>query len=343
MPDARAANRQSTADGCRHFADKGIDRQLHELGWKAYDTVIGAANGATNRVFTSPTVGQVLGGAIDIMLRWQRLNAAVAGAFFAALWPAVGLPSATEVEAIRGEMRSMREELRDAVAERDSKDDFASELHVAVRESIVSQQSDEKLAAARKTNGHTASLIDPASVPAAKKSSVYQFSVWSGWPGADPMELAKMSAINEIASLWMEGTMRTLDAFRTGFGATMDDPPPATRSRVIYESGLVRLRHYEARGTANKHRVPLLLIYSLIKRPFILDLQPGRSVVEYLVKQGFDVYLIDWIPPAFGRQAITASTTTSTSTSPTPSAPFRFMPASNRFRSSATASAPCSA
>jgi len=105
-----------------------------------------------------------------------------------------------------------------------------------------------------------------------------------------------MSAINEIASLWMEGTMRTLDAFRTGFGATMDDPPPATRSRIIYESGLVRLRHYRARGE-NQKRVPLLLIYSLIKRPFILDLQPGRSVVEYLVKQGFDVYLIDWIPP----------------------------------------------
>src|SRR5271167_2943302 len=48
---------------------------------------IAAANNATNRVFTSPTAGQVLGGAIDIMLRWQRLNAAVAGAFFAALWP----------------------------------------------------------------------------------------------------------------------------------------------------------------------------------------------------------------------------------------------------------------
>jgi polyhydroxyalkanoate synthase subunit PhaC len=106
-----------------------------------------------------------------------------------------------------------------------------------------------------------------------------------------------MSAINEIASLWMEGTIRTLDAFRSGFGATMDDPPPATRSRVIYESGLVRLRHYEARGAGAKHRVPLLLIYSLIKRPFILDLQPGRSVIEFLVRQGFDVYLIDWIPP----------------------------------------------
>jgi poly[(R)-3-hydroxyalkanoate] polymerase subunit PhaC len=105
-----------------------------------------------------------------------------------------------------------------------------------------------------------------------------------------------MSAINDIASLWMEGTLRTLDAFRSGFGVPMDDPPPATHSRVIYESGLVRLRHYEARTTERK-RIPLLLIYSLIKRPFILDLQPGRSVVEYLVKQGFDVYLIDWIPP----------------------------------------------
>src|SRR6202046_2638301 len=170
-----------------NIADKGIDRQLHELGWKAYDTVIGAANNATNRVFTSPAVSQVLGGAIDIMLRWQRLNAAVAGAFFSALWPAVGLPSSTEVEGLRSDVRAMREELRDPVAERDSKEDFASELHIAVRESIVNQQADEKLVA-RATEGNPATEIDPASIPVVKKTSVYQFSVWSGWPGADPME-----------------------------------------------------------------------------------------------------------------------------------------------------------
>jgi hypothetical protein len=103
-----------------NIAGAGIDRQLHELGWKAYDTVIGAANNTTNRVFTSPAIGQVLGGAIDMMLRYQRFNAALAGAFFSALWPAVGLPSATEVEAIRGEVRAMRDEIRDAVAERAS-------------------------------------------------------------------------------------------------------------------------------------------------------------------------------------------------------------------------------
>jgi len=165
------------------IAGKRIDRQLHELGWKAYDTVVGAANNTTNRVFTSPAVGQVLGGAIDIMLRYQLFNAALAGAFFSALWPAVGLPSATEVEAIRGEVRAMRDEIRDAVAERESKETFASELHIAVRESIVNQQADEK--SDRQTNGHAHAAVT------AKKSSVYQFSVWSGWPGADPMELSE--------------------------------------------------------------------------------------------------------------------------------------------------------
>ena len=187
MPEPPTAKVKRMVAG---IADKGIDRQLHEIGWKAYDTVVGASNNATNRILTSPAVGQVLGGAIDAMLRWQRFNAAVAGAFFAALWPAVGLPSATEVEAIRSDVRSMREELRDAIAERDSKEDFASELHVAIRESIVSQRADDK-SATQKTNGHTPAAVDPASIPPAKKTSVYQFSVWSGWPGADPMELGE--------------------------------------------------------------------------------------------------------------------------------------------------------
>jgi hypothetical protein len=164
------------------IADSGIDRQLYEFGWKAYDTVVGVANNATNRMLASPAVGNVLGGAIDIMLRYQRFNAAVAGAFFAALWPAVGLPSATEVEAIRGEVRSMREELRDAVADRDSRDDFASELHIAVRESIVNQKAVEK-----SRNGHPVALVEPG-LAEPRKASVYQFSVWSGWPGEDPTE-----------------------------------------------------------------------------------------------------------------------------------------------------------
>ena len=162
-----------------NITDKGIDRQIHELGWKAYDTVIGAANSATNRVFTSPTVGNVLGGAIDIVLRYQRFNAAVAGAFFSALWPAVGLPSASEVESLRSDVRAMREDLRDAVADRDTRDDFAKDLHLAIRDSIISPLAVKQAAARESNHVHV------------ERPGVYQFTVWSGWPGANPVELGE--------------------------------------------------------------------------------------------------------------------------------------------------------
>jgi polyhydroxyalkanoate synthase len=40
--------------------------------------------------------------------------------------------------------------------------------------------------------------------------------------------------------------------------------------------------------------VPVLLVYALILRPYILDLLPGNSLVEHLLGEGFDVYLLDW-------------------------------------------------
>ena len=43
--------------------------------------------------------------------------------------------------------------------------------------------------------------------------------------------------------------------------------------------------------------VPLLLVYSLINRPYIFDLAKGRSLIEFLCDQGFDVYLLDWSDP----------------------------------------------
>jgi polyhydroxyalkanoate synthase len=40
--------------------------------------------------------------------------------------------------------------------------------------------------------------------------------------------------------------------------------------------------------------VPLLIVSPLVNRPYMVDLQPGRSLVEGLLRQGLDVYLIDW-------------------------------------------------
>jgi len=46
-----------------------------------------------------------------------------------------------------------------------------------------------------------------------------------------------------------------------------------------------------------RHPVPLLLVFALMNRPYILDLRPGHSFVEFMVKSGYDVYLLDWGSP----------------------------------------------
>ena len=105
-----------------------------------------------------------------------------------------------------------------------------------------------------------------------------------------------MSLFNDIASYWMEGALRTFDAMGRGFGSQIEsDPAPVTPYEVIYQAGMVSLRHYKPE--VRLHATPVVIVYALIKRPFILDLQPDKSVVRSLLSQGFEVYLIDWIPP----------------------------------------------
>jgi polyhydroxyalkanoate synthase subunit PhaC len=53
-------------------------------------------------------------------------------------------------------------------------------------------------------------------------------------------------------------------------------------------------RYHPDRPVERRHRVPLLLVYALINKPYIFDLRPGRSFVEFMLGQGFDVYLLDW-------------------------------------------------
>lgn len=51
---------------------------------------------------------------------------------------------------------------------------------------------------------------------------------------------------------------------------------------------------YRYRSSQRTNAVPLLLVFALINRPEIFDLKPGGSLVEYLLEDGFDVFLLDW-------------------------------------------------
>jgi polyhydroxyalkanoate synthase subunit PhaC len=111
-----------------------------------------------------------------------------------------------------------------------------------------------------------------------------------------PIRRNIMPLLSEVAGFWMEGAMRMLEAFGQGYGSPEADPPPTTPYQVIFEGGMLRLRHYQP--PERRHQTPILIVYALIKRPFILDLQPGKSVIESLLRQGFEVYMTDWLPPA---------------------------------------------
>jgi polyhydroxyalkanoate synthase len=69
-----------------------------------------------------------------------------------------------------------------------------------------------------------------------------------------------------------------------------------TEYEVIKETGLFRLLHYKS----NKERVykyPLIIVYALINKSYILDLQPNKSWIKNILDQGINVYLVDWKSP----------------------------------------------
>ena len=72
-----------------------------------------------------------------------------------------------------------------------------------------------------------------------------------------------------------------------------EPPVGSTPKDVIYSRGTLRLYHYRP-VTDEVYRVPVVFVMSLVSKPWILDLTPGQSFIEYMVRQGFDVFMVDW-------------------------------------------------
>lgn len=71
-----------------------------------------------------------------------------------------------------------------------------------------------------------------------------------------------------------------------------------TPADVVHAENKWRLLRYRARPAGRAHRTPVLLVPSLINRHYVLDLVPGKSFAEFMVKQGHDVFVIDWGTPS---------------------------------------------
>ena len=79
-------------------------------------------------------------------------------------------------------------------------------------------------------------------------------------------------------------------------GVTLRDPVHQEDKLVLYR--------YRPRA-AELHPVPLLIVYALVNRPYMMDLQEDRSMIRGLLDAGLDVYLIDWGYPDAGDRHLT--------------------------------------
>jgi polyhydroxyalkanoate synthase len=72
-----------------------------------------------------------------------------------------------------------------------------------------------------------------------------------------------------------------------------DAPVGVTPRQLVWRKNKAQLYRY-LRETPPRYRTPVFLVLPLINRAYILDLRPGASLVEHLLQQGFDVFLLDW-------------------------------------------------
>jgi len=81
-----------------------------------------------------------------------------------------------------------------------------------------------------------------------------------------------------------------MDAFEVGRNMAM------TEGQVIWQNNILQLIQY-APLTEKVHAKPLLMIPPWINKYYVLDLNPKKSLMKWLVEQGYTVFIISWVNP----------------------------------------------
>lgn len=97
---------------------------------------------------------------------------------------------------------------------------------------------------------------------------------------------------SDIASAAMENLTK-LDRFNELLNTKA--PIALTPKRCVWSLNKAKLYRYTPVVPEDQLKpVPLLLVFAIMNRPYVLDLRPGHSFVEYMLRQGYDIYLLDW-------------------------------------------------
>ncbi len=96
------------------------------------------------------------------------------------------------------------------------------------------------------------------------------------------------------------GTVRMTDPedFRVGHNLA------TTAGAVVYRNRLLELIHYAPIAKQVRRR-PIVIVTPWINKFYVLDLEPKKSMVRFLLEQGFDVYITSWKNPSASMAELT--------------------------------------
>jgi len=100
--------------------------------------------------------------------------------------------------------------------------------------------------------------------------------------------LAELQAFGDKLNVGV-ATLRDIGAIEVG----------TSEKEAVHHDGKLTLYRYLPDGEIT-NPVPVLIVYALANRPYMMDLQPQRSLIRGLMDKGLEIYLIDWGYPDAG-------------------------------------------
>ena len=103
-----------------------------------------------------------------------------------------------------------------------------------------------------------------------------------------------LDGARNLAADWRDngGLPAMVDGTAFGVGENL----AVTPGSVVYRHAMLELVQYRAQ-TQKVHGTPLFIVPPQINKYYIWDLAPGRSLIEHLVQQGFQVFVVSWFDP----------------------------------------------
>jgi polyhydroxyalkanoate synthase subunit PhaC len=113
----------------------------------------------------------------------------------------------------------------------------------------------------------------------------------------NPKEQAQVPNMSILSDKYNQDLSEKIEKFtKLYYQNPKDIQVGKTAHKIVKETNLYRLLHYKP-IFKNPLKTPILVVYALINKSYIFDLQDDKSWIRNLLFQGFDVFLIDWKPP----------------------------------------------